>query len=479
MLQKLLTATVIAGATLSFSIQAEDRALLIGVGEYQNPKFNLPGIDLDINMMQKAAKLMGYDSIKTILNDGASLNNVTRTMEDYLVNGVSANDRVLIYYSGHGTRIPDLNGDEKEDGADEVLTMYDLQQAKIQGKNSLTGVLIDDKFNEILTKIPSKNILVLLDACNSGTATKSISLTRSILGEGIKTYSKSLLYPGMPMMAKSNFMVQEKEQKQKAKGDFIAISAAGDTESAQATAKGSLFTLGILKSVTQAAQNNTQLTPNIIKTQATEFILQENTKDPFTPRLSGNEQLANKLIKLRIKSDGYGDTWNKLASIADKAEPLKITLNQASYVYGEHLVISINNNKSGYLNVINVGPKDDATVLFPNKYNLDSKVSGSVTIPTNEMKFDLPASKPFGASLIVAFLTDKPLNLYNSGDASRDSKGNIGDLFHSISALGLDNIQKSFNERSFSVAEKTNTSGSGSGIRAGKVITRVCASKCQ
>ncbi|MEE9398566.1 MAG: caspase family protein [Methylococcales bacterium] len=468
MLKKLSIGTIIVGVTLGFPAQADDRALLIGVGDYKYSAqgiSNLPGIDLDLEMMDKAVRLMGFDAIKTLTNDQATLKNVVGAMEDFLINGVKSDDRILIYFSGHGTRIPDRNGDE-EDNADEVLIMHDAQPTTINGKPSLTGVLVDDKFDEILKKIPSDNTLVLIDACNSGTATKSIMLSRGTLGEGIETQPKFVEYAGIPITKDNSTLSGQKSADVK----YVAISAAGDTEYAQATKKGSLFTLGLLKAIKGANQDTTSpLTPASLKQQTTAYIKAENKKAPFTPRLSGNLQLAEKMIKIRASDNGNGQVWQQLVALTEKAEPLKISINQPDYAEGDILKITIDNNKAGFLSVINVGPTDQATVLFPNRYHKDGKVQGTITIPTSGMRFEIFAPPPFGPSMIVAFLTDKPLDLYNSGDGVHDSKDIEGDLFLSLSELGLQTLT-----RNFGVREKQESSE----VKAGKVITRICPSKC-
>ncbi len=470
MFKKFLTISLIAGASLALPVQAEDRALLIGVGKYQNPEFNLPGIDLDINMMQKAAKLLGFDNIKTILDEQTTLSNVTKTMEDYLINGVSSNDRVLIYFSGHGTHIPDESGDEA-DKVDEVLTMHDLKRATIAGKPSLKGVLVDDELNDILKKIPSKNILLLLDACNSGTATKGITLSRGTLGEDLPTIPKTIQYEGMSVVSsKGNFMTQAKSQND----NYVAISAAGDTESAQATSKGSLFTLGILAAINQSAIDSSTLTANTLKTYSTNFIKLENTKAPFTPRLSGNTQLADKAIKIRASNNGYGETWKKLTQLVSNVAPLDIKINKNNYASGDQLKVTINNNQSGYLSVISVDPKDQTTILFPNKHHSDSKVHGTITIPTEQMKFELDIRAPYGETLIVAFLTEKPLSLYKDGNGMRENKGVldsrevVGNKLHTLSELSLQKTTRAFGVK----AKKSSKS------RAGKIVTLTCESKC-
>lgn len=461
MFRKLFSSALVI--TMSVSAQAEDRALLIGVGEYAKypSNINLPGIDLDINMMKQAAGLMGFDSIKTLLNEQATLHNVTRTMNNYLVEGVNANDRVLIYYSGHGVNIPDENGDEV-DGTDEVLSMNDMQPATINGKKSLTGVLIDDQFNAILNKIPSDNILVLVDACNSGTSTRSIS--SSILGNNLKTQAKSFKYSDM-LSSKGDFM----PPKNKIIDKYVAISAAGDDEESIATTKGSLFTLGVLETIRQAAKNNLSLSPNDLKHGATEFIQAENKNNsPFSPRLSGNLTLSKKTMKIRANNDGYGTVWKNLVALTKQADPLIVSINQADYKDGDNLEIKINNNQSGYLNVINIGPKDEPTILFPNQYNPNAWVNGSMTIPTPKMNFKLMAQEPYGQSLFVAFLSSRPLNLYNDGNAYRNRQGKINTLFHSLSELGIKNIRGNFGV----------TTTINHWIKSGKVITRVCPSNC-
>ncbi len=468
MLKKLLIASLIAGTAVAFTSQAEDRALLIGVGEYKYPEItNLPGIELDINMMKEAVDLMGYKSVKILLNDQATLKNITQAMQGYLVNGVSSHDRVLIYFSGHGTNIPDESGDEP-DGVDEVLTTYNTKPTTIAGKPSLAGVLVDDELSRILKKIPSHNTLVLLDACNSGTATKGLRIRGGLSGKNLVIRSKAFKYKGMPMSmaSKGNFMVQKKKQA----GNYVAISAAGDTESAQATSNGSLFTQGVLGAVKKAAKNKSVLTPKKLMDETTAFIVQENQQEPFTPQLSGNDQLAQKAIKIinvrtaenSSNSNNHGQTWKKLSAIADKSAPLDISINQKKYYKGDFLVITIKNNQSGYLNVINVGPKDQPTILFPNKHHDEAKVQGSIAIPTAQMDFDLAVQEPYGESLIVAFFTEKPLNLYK-----KEGKKGIDIIFKLLSSTGLKTLT-----RSFGVEKKA--SGK---VKAGKIVTLVCESE--
>ena len=48
----------------SLTVFAENRALLVGVGNYQNSNFNLQGIDKDLNMMKEVAGHMDFLTVR-------------------------------------------------------------------------------------------------------------------------------------------------------------------------------------------------------------------------------------------------------------------------------------------------------------------------------------------------------------------------------------------------------------------------------
>ena len=63
-----------------------------------------------------------------------------------------------VHYSGHGTRVRDKNGDER-DGYDEAL-------CPLSG-----GVILDDELNKLFAKIKrDKRLICVFDCCHSGTA---------------------------------------------------------------------------------------------------------------------------------------------------------------------------------------------------------------------------------------------------------------------------------------------------------------------
>ncbi|HEY0818674.1 MAG TPA: caspase family protein, partial [Rhizobacter sp.] len=226
--------------------RAEDRALLIGVGQYRDTTMgaDLPGIELDIGVMQDVAESLGFKpaATKVLLNRQATLAAVRETLQHWLVEGVSPGDRVLVYYSGHGTQLPDDDGDE-DDGLDEAWTLHDMAHARRQGRATLDGVLLDDELAGLLARIPSRQVMVLVDACHSGTSTRSIPGVLPRLGV---RHSVAKFYPlpqAVPAPAGTGRPAQAGGEK------HLSISAARDAEQSLATERGSVFTMALREAV--------------------------------------------------------------------------------------------------------------------------------------------------------------------------------------------------------------------------------------
>src|SRR5438876_555678 len=93
-----------------------DRAVIVGIGNYNDTRIHsLPGIDHDITTAQQLAHVFGFsDAQLTVLSDGqATLDRVQREIHAAL--SATRNERVFIYFSGHGTHVLDDGG--KRDGA--------------------------------------------------------------------------------------------------------------------------------------------------------------------------------------------------------------------------------------------------------------------------------------------------------------------------------------------------------------------------
>jgi metacaspase-1 len=423
----LILGALAASALLAGEVQASPRALLIGVGDI--PNNFLPGVDIDIDNMKKVAAIMGFKpaEIKVLLDEQATYANVRQALGTWTRRGVGPDDHVLIYFTGHGTRVPDP-APGKAGGADDALVLRDVRRAQIQGRASLRNVLLGHELGSALAAIPSHNVLVLVDACHSGTATRTLTLTNRRLGVG-SGVKKFFSYPGMPAGGSITRALRVPSGTE----NYAALSAARDDESAGDTEQGGLFTLGVVGAIQNAARDGQHPTVADLRASATAFIA-AHTNDQH-PVADGNERLIRGALDLIPLRDGQGPTWQALAALAAQGEPLALAGSGQQMRVGEEIVLDVALPRAGFLNVVTVDSQDRATVLYPNKYTPANEVAaGPFRFPTADMNFVLRAAEPLGPSLVVAFLTDQRVNLLELGLEGRDAAGQMQQVFTDVSA---------------------------------------------
>jgi len=155
--------------------QGVKRALLIGINKYKGvPK--LQGSLNDIETMRQILLTRWGFAEKniTVLTDEAATRAGMLAAMDQLVKETGSNDIVYFHYSGHGSQVEDLNGDEPDDHLDETLVPQDGRTGDIRD-------ITDDELDAIFARMRAKSALIVLDSCHSGTATRSLDIrTRSI-----------------------------------------------------------------------------------------------------------------------------------------------------------------------------------------------------------------------------------------------------------------------------------------------------------
>lgn len=105
-------------------------------------------------------------NVKKLFNNDGNKEAVYQAVQE-LGSRCKAGDYFIFYYSGHGTSVPDKDGDE-EDGKDEAFCLVTPD-----GKLDYEGFMTDDEFADLMTdqsNIPEGvKIIVLSDCCHSGT----------------------------------------------------------------------------------------------------------------------------------------------------------------------------------------------------------------------------------------------------------------------------------------------------------------------
>jgi hypothetical protein len=271
-------------------VLAADKALIVGVGEYQLENASLPGISVDIESMRGVAAAMGFapENITVLQDREATLSRIRMAFQLELSRGVGPEDRVLFYFSGHGTQVPDISGDEA-DAVDEALMPYDTLQAERDGKMELSNVLLDDALETMLARIPAGEIIVIVDACHSGTVTRAVSAESLFAGDGY--VSKAYFYRGMPEPLRPELYIRSMPSRPY---NYVGISAARDDQLAIATAGGSVFTRALADRVAKAVKSGVKLSVADLARDVESAIQAEVPPErAFNPQLSGDTQAAD------------------------------------------------------------------------------------------------------------------------------------------------------------------------------------------
>jgi len=115
-------------------------------------------------MAEVMKRSCGLDEAWTLIGRDASLENIEHRLRTQLPKDTRPGDVVVIYWSGHGARCADDNGDEK-DGYDEYLVPYDGQYA--DEATIRRTMLLDDTIGRWLLGLDGRKLVVILDTCHS------------------------------------------------------------------------------------------------------------------------------------------------------------------------------------------------------------------------------------------------------------------------------------------------------------------------
>lgn len=174
------------------------RALLIGINYLKNASAKLNGCIDDIkNVRGVLMDAYGYSRENIVMlrdDDPAKMPtkaNILLALQSIIVKS-GVNDEVWIHYSGHGTQLRDINGDET-DRLDEAIVPVDYLT---------TGMISDDDLFTLLRGIRCRAFLVF-DSCHSGSVCDlqySIHYVNGAFSKSV-TSAKTLSNPHVVVMS--------------------------------------------------------------------------------------------------------------------------------------------------------------------------------------------------------------------------------------------------------------------------------------
>lgn len=142
------------------------RSLHIGINNYPGTDSDLSGCVNDANDWREAMVAKRFEAV-SLIDGNATKSNMHEAISK-IVGDTGQKDIAVITFSGHGTWVPDEDGDEL-DWRDEALCPHDIDQGNL---------LTDDELYDIFSdRRRGARIIMISDSCHSG----SVSRARSIM----------------------------------------------------------------------------------------------------------------------------------------------------------------------------------------------------------------------------------------------------------------------------------------------------------
>lgn len=161
-------------------------ALCVGINDYPGSSNDLSGCVNDALDWQKLLQDNGYWTTR-LLDEMATKQQVVTELSR-MVEDARFGDRIVFTYSGHGSWVPDGDGDEA-DGRDECLVLHDFQSA---------GYLTDDELYTIFNmRRFGVRVTIFSDSCHSGSASRFADLGPVIPGHIMRRPQPRFMPPSL------------------------------------------------------------------------------------------------------------------------------------------------------------------------------------------------------------------------------------------------------------------------------------------
>jgi hypothetical protein len=385
------------------------------------------------------------DSIKVLTNEQATAGAIEQQFRQWLIEGTRPGDRVFFLYAGHGSQLPDDNGDE-EDNLDETIAPYDVNP------ETGSGEIRDDVFDELIAQLSGRRAVLVFDSCHSGTISRDIPKLHAFpRGGGARYLPRPDQFKALAASKDgAAYSVQggPRSRDLKRVGGFldsskvktlsgvVVISAAASTQRAYPLEVGSTLrgALSYVFANEQNDQNGALPTLKELKARVANRInaLQASGK------LDGDQQPQFDVIStVALDDEPLFATAESAPPIAltNPISPMRLTLttgeHKTLYHSGEKVTYQVTSDTPGYLYLLVFSRNDVATCIFPNDNDRDNQIAaGSHTIPRADT-YEFPVGEPYGRDVFVALVTKERVNIGDKVDYT------WGEVFQRLNLHGL------------------------------------------
>lgn len=418
---------------------AESHALILWIGEYADPHANLPGLEHDARLARGMALAMGVPASRIVELKNAQLtrDGLSRALAA-LTARIARDDKVFIYYSGHGGRVAQAAGGPSK--CSEGLVSHDVR------------MYMDQTVEADLAALGAKasQVVVMNDSCFSGgAATKRLDRVPKAYPDPQRLNAKAdAAAPRSDADRDCASAVNQKalhkslEVVARSGANLLYLAAAAANEVSFATPQGSLATTAwaaCLADPEADTDRNALVSGEELRACAQARMARDPRALQQTITVTGNAALPLSFAAPAAGPAAGGpreapvDVPGLFESVRAAADPaIRVTLSapDAPLRVGQgELDLTVTTHRKGYLYLLQVGTSGKTvTLLFPNRLDQDNELpAGAHRLP--RANWALRASGPAGTGHLIALLSTH----------KRDFVGALraGDVFSTTAATRL------------------------------------------
>ena len=388
---------LLAFSLLSVVTHAAQYAVIATINDYQGEASDLRGCNNDGDAFQQLLmQRFGFpkENILRLRDSEVTAEAVTRALSEHLVAKTQPGDAAVFFYSGHGTQVPDFDGDER-DQADEAICVHDMEPA-----DPATWIT-DDVLRHHLSQIQSNRVTVLLECCHSGTGTRGL---QSDAAGGVRYLDLGF---GRSQEMYRNLSVSTGMKAPTNNPQHVLLSACASHELAREVGPaGGFFRLALEQAIADSPLD----TP-LEKLQGTVqgFIdaLMARTANPRkqTPQIEGNARVS--LLDLLAAEVPAGSPLAQppvplppvpVPDAGSLVGDVGITLatDKKDYLAGEAMAVTLTLSKDAHLRLYYTDAEQRSFLIFPNKFHPDDfvKAGEKITLPAAGAAFAFEMTYP-------------------------------------------------------------------------------------
>ena len=415
-----LVMAILALAALSGATQASQKAVLIGINTYPHfpPKKQLKGPRYDALKMKAFLQEqwgLADSDILVLLDTDATKEAILDALYNWLPEHSRPGDRVIVYFSGHGTQVRDYSGDEA-DGMDEAFSPSDAGRSAGDDDE-----LIDDEIARAFARLGGREILLIADSCNSGTLSRSAGYDTP---GGRSDHRERYIEPSFTPDYLPDFRAEEPLSREV--GAHLTLSAAMPHQWAWESSATGIFTAYLLEALSglraDANGNGTVTSAEVINyiKPKTEAYCETNPRCSymgFTPNMDPKNGAFVLASAETAPDPGFIDDVTDILPEVE-SHTIKIDIHPSNrHRVGDKVRFSLTSVSDGYLTLLDVTSAGDLVLLFPTKEDIDLGKAGRIRanspllVPDDTYGFEFFAQPPTGKGQLLAIVTHDRIDL--------------------------------------------------------------------